>query len=51
MGTLINDQNRKWIILSIASLAFGLIMLDETIVAVSLPTIQRDLSMNVLQSH
>jgi len=51
MGTLINDQNRKWVILSIASLAFGLIMLDETIVAVSLPTIQRDLSMNVLQSH
>ena len=48
---MINDQNRKWIILSVASLAFGLIMLDETIVAVSLPTIQHDLSMNVLQSH
>ncbi len=51
MVFLINDQNRKWIILSVASLAFGLIMLDETIVAVSLPTIQHDLSMNVLQSH
>ena len=33
MGTLINDQNRKWIILVAASLAFGLIMLDETVVA------------------
>ncbi len=33
MGTLINDQNRKWIILFAASLAFGLIMLDETVVA------------------
>jgi hypothetical protein len=31
--TLINDQNRKWIILVAASLAFGLIMLDETVVA------------------
>lgn len=51
MGTLINDSNRKWIILCVGSLAFGLIMLDETVVAVSLPTIQRDLSMNVLESH
>ena len=48
---LVNEQNRKWIILSAASLAFGLIMLDETIVAVSLPTMQHDLSMSVLQSH
>ena len=51
MATLINDQNRKWIILALASLGFGLIMLDETIVAVSLPTMQHDLSMNVIQSH
>lgn len=48
---MINDQNRKWIILSVASLAFGLIMLDETVIAVSLPTIQNDLAMNVLESH
>jgi len=51
MGGLINDQNRKWIILAVGSLAFGLIMLDETVVAVSLPTMQRDLSMSVLESH
>jgi len=48
---LINDQNRKWIILTAASLAFGLIMLDETVVAVALPTIQHDLSMSVVLSH
>ena len=48
---LINDQNRKWIILFAASLAFGLIMLDETVVAVALPTIQHDLSMSLVLSH
>jgi EmrB/QacA subfamily drug resistance transporter len=51
IGSLINDQNRKWIILAVGSLAFGLIMLDETVVAVSLPTMQADLSMSVLESH
>jgi len=51
IGGLINDQNRKWIILAVGSLAFGLIMLDETVVAVSLPTMQVDLSMSVLESH
>jgi len=48
---LINDQNRKWIILFAASLAFGLIMLDETVIAVALPTIQHDLSMSFVLSH
>lgn len=48
---IIDDKNRKWIILTAASLAFGLIMLDETVVAVALPTIQRDLSMSVALSH
>jgi hypothetical protein len=33
MGTLLNENNRKWIILFAAGLAFGLIMLDETVVA------------------
>lgn len=48
---LINDDNRKWIILVAGSMSFGLIMLDETVVAVALPTMQRDLSMSVLSSH
>lgn len=50
-GSLINENNRKWIILFAASLAFGLIMLDETVVAVALPTIQHDLSMSLVLSH
>lgn len=33
MGTLINENNRKWTVLFAASSAFGLIMLDETVVA------------------
>jgi len=32
-------------------MAFGLIMLDETVVAVALPTIQHDLSMSLVLSH
>ena len=48
---LINGQNRKWVILVAASFAFGLIMLDETVVAVALPTIRRDLSMSLVLSH
>ncbi len=51
IGDIIKDQNRKWIILGAASLAFGLIMLDETVVAVSLPTMRNDLSMGLIQSH
>ena len=49
--SIINESNRKWIVLITASLGFGLIMLDETVVAVALPTIQRDLSMSIVQSH
>lgn len=48
---LVNDQNRKCLILVAASFAFGLIMLDETVVAVALPTIQHDLSMSLVLSH
>jgi len=48
---LVNDQNRKWLILVAACFAFGLIMLDETVVAVALPTIQHDLSMSLVLSH
>lgn len=44
--TFVNDQNRKWFILGAASWAFGLFMLDETVVAVALPTIQHDLHMS-----
>jgi EmrB/QacA subfamily drug resistance transporter len=41
----------KWFIFIAASMAFGSIMLDETVVATALPTIQKDLSMSLLASH
>lgn len=44
-------ESCKWLVLVAASCAFGLIMLDETVVAVALPTIQHDLSMSLVMSH
>ena len=40
------DNFRKWSIFIAASMAFGSIMLDETIVATALHTIQKELSMS-----
>jgi len=45
------DQYRKWFIHIAASLAFGLILLDETVVAVALPTIQKEFSISLVLSH
>ena len=45
------DKYRKWFIHIAASLAFGLILLDETVVAVALPTIQKEFSMSLVLSH
>ncbi|MEM6463892.1 MAG: MFS transporter [Pseudomonadota bacterium] len=47
----ITDQNRKWWILISMAACAGLIMLDETVVGVALPTLQRDLGMSRLASH
>jgi len=41
----------KWFVFIAASMAFGSIMLDETVVATALPTIQKDLSMSLVASH
>src|SRR5499427_6697514 len=43
------EENRKW--LTLASVSFGLfmIMLDNTVVNVALPSIQRDLNVSVSQ--
>ena len=41
-----SDNFKKWSIFIAASMAFGSIMLDETIVATALHTIQKDLSMS-----
>jgi EmrB/QacA subfamily drug resistance transporter len=47
LATLTAEENRKW--LTLFAVAFGLfmIMLDNTVVNVALPTIQRDLHMKV----
>ena len=45
------NRYSKWLIFIAASIAFGSIMLDETIVATALPTIQKDLSMSLVESR
>jgi len=47
----ITDSNRKWWILVAMGAALGLMVLDETIVGVALPTIQRDLNLSHTQAH
>jgi len=47
----INDRSRKWWILTAMGTCGGLIMLDETVVGVALPTLRRDLGMSDLASH
>ncbi|MCP4329790.1 MAG: MFS transporter [Alphaproteobacteria bacterium] len=48
---MINDTNRKWWILAAMGGSLGLVVLDETIVGVALPTIRQDLAMTVVASH
>lgn len=49
--SVINDADRKWWILAAMGGALGLVVLDETIVGVALPTIRHDLAMNLVASH
>ena len=48
---LINDDSRKWWVLAAMGGILGVILLDETVVGVALPTIQRDLSLSEIVSH
>jgi len=48
---MINDSNRKWWILAAMGGSLGLVVLDETIVGVALPTIRGDLGMSLVGSH
>jgi len=48
---VIRDDNRQWWILGAASCVLGLVVLDETVVGVALPTIRSDLSMSPVGSH
>ncbi|MEH6547666.1 MAG: MFS transporter [Sneathiella sp.] len=47
----ITDDNRKWWILAALGASGGLIMLDETVIGVALPTIRHDLGMSEIASH
>lgn len=48
---LINDTNRKWWILAAMGSSLGLMVLDETIVGVALPTMRRELGLSETASH
>ena len=50
-SVLINDKNRKWWILAAMGGILGLILLDETVVGVALPTIRRDLGLSLVNGH
>lgn len=47
----ITDENRKWWILIAMGAVAGLIMLDETVVGVALPTVRHDLGLSQVASH
>ncbi|HXV79297.1 MAG TPA: MFS transporter [Candidatus Binatia bacterium] len=47
----VDDHSRRWWILSAVGGVLGLIVLDETVVGVALPTIRRDLGMSLVSSH
>jgi MFS family permease len=49
--TVIGDGNRKWWILAAMGGTLVLVVLDETIVGVALPTIRHDLAMDLVASH
>jgi MFS family permease len=51
MPSLFSDQNRKWWILAAMGGVLGLVVLDEMVVGVALPTMRRDLGMSIITSH
>ncbi|WP_136656876.1 DHA2 family efflux MFS transporter permease subunit [Nitratireductor sp. XY-223] len=47
----VNDNNRKWWLLTAMSGGLGLVLFDETVVGVALPVIQSELGMSEIASH
>lgn len=45
------EDHRKWWILAAMGAVFGLLLLDETVVGVALPTIKRELGLSQIESH
>lgn len=48
---MITEDNRKWWVLAAMGGTLALIVLDETVIGVALPTIQKDLGMSQVNSH
>ncbi len=48
---IVSDRTKKWWVLAAMGASLGVFLLDETVVGVALPTIQRDLSLSVTDSH
>ncbi len=46
-----DQSNRKWWILAAMGAVFGLLLLDETVVGVALPTIKRELGLSQVETH
>lgn len=49
--SLITNENRKWWLLGAVSCILGLVLLDETVVGVALPTIEAELALSSHQAH
>ncbi|MEM1366925.1 MAG: MFS transporter [Cyanobacteria bacterium P01_H01_bin.15] len=49
--SLINESNRKWWILAAMGASLSMVVMDETVIGVALPTIRHDLSMGAVGSH
>lgn len=48
---LITDENRRWWILFAVGIGGGLIMLDETVLGIALPSLRRDFGMSQTAAH
>src|SRR5215207_3291407 len=46
MTPVMSEQRRKWLVLATMTGALSMILIDQTVVSVALPTIQRDLDMS-----
>ena len=49
LDVLLAEENRKWVTLAAVSFGLFMIMLDNTVVNVALPTMQRDLHVSISQ--
>ncbi|MES0881268.1 MFS transporter [Roseibium sp. SCP14] len=48
---LISESNRRWWLLGGVACVLGVILLDETVVGIALPTIQKDFGLTATEAH